>query len=109
MQDLYAQGELAERVSVVIPARNEALNLPYVLDALPAGLHEVILVDGQSVDGTVGVAKQIRPDIKIVHQGRRERRQPVRMDCITITNQVPVNLPITNQVPVNADLVEEPR
>src|SRR5215475_7887526 len=44
------------RVSVVIPARNEARNLSHVLGALPADLHEVILVDGHSLDGTVEAA-----------------------------------------------------
>jgi glycosyltransferase involved in cell wall biosynthesis len=55
-------------VSVVIPARNEALNLPYILPQIPKGISEVILVDGKSTDDTVIVAKEIRPDITIVHQ-----------------------------------------
>ena len=38
----------AARVSVVIPALNEAQNLPHVLAALPRRSHEVILVDGDS-------------------------------------------------------------
>src|ERR1039457_7602323 len=66
-----AAGEPAERVSVVIPARNEARNLPHVLGALPAGLHEVILVDGHSVDDTIKVTRQVRPDVTIVQQTRR--------------------------------------
>ena len=36
-------------VSVVIPAKNEARNLPKVFADLPRGLHEVILVDGGSL------------------------------------------------------------
>lgn len=56
------------RVSVVIPARNEARNLPHVLARLPHGLFEVILVDGQSVDDTVAVARRQLPTIRIVHQ-----------------------------------------
>ncbi len=92
MRDLYAQGELAERVSVVIPARNEALNLPYVLNALPAGLHEVILVDGRSVDGTVEVAQQIRPDIKIVHQGRQGKGNALACGFAEVTGDIIVTL-----------------
>jgi glycosyltransferase involved in cell wall biosynthesis len=57
------------RVSVVIPARNEARNLPFVLEHLPADLFEVILVDGHSADNTVGVARRCRPDIRVVCQG----------------------------------------
>ena len=40
---------------MVVPALNEAANLREVLPALPP-VHEVILVDGGSVDGTVETA-----------------------------------------------------
>jgi len=59
------------RVSVVIPALNEARNLPYVFERLPEGLFEVVLVDGHSTDGTVEVARALRPDIRVVRQTRR--------------------------------------
>ena len=49
------------RVSVVIPALNEAENLPHVFARLPAGLHELIIVDGNSIDGTIEVARSLRP------------------------------------------------
>jgi glycosyltransferase involved in cell wall biosynthesis len=62
---------LGPRVSVVIPAMNEAENLPYAFSRLPEGLHEVILVDGHSVDDTVAVAKSLRPDVRIVTQSGR--------------------------------------
>jgi glycosyltransferase involved in cell wall biosynthesis len=58
------------KVSVVIPALNEARNLPHVFAALPVGLHEVILVDGSSVDDTVATARRLRPDVRIVIQNR---------------------------------------
>jgi glycosyltransferase involved in cell wall biosynthesis len=92
VRGLLAQGELAERVSVVIPARNEALNLPHVLDALPPGLHEVILVDGHSVDGTIEVAQRIRPDIKIVHQARRGKGNALACGFAEVTGDIIVML-----------------
>jgi hypothetical protein len=55
---------------VVIPTLNEARNLPYVFSRLPANVHEVIVVDGHSVDATVAVARQLRPDVRIVQQTR---------------------------------------
>ena len=58
-------------VSLVIPTLNEAANLPHVLPALPADLHQVILVDGGSVDGTVDVARDLMPGIVVVQQTRR--------------------------------------
>ena len=51
----------AVRVSVVIPALNEADNLPHVFERMPVEVSEVILVDGDSTDGTVQVAKQLWP------------------------------------------------
>ncbi|MEU0370990.1 glycosyltransferase family 2 protein [Streptomyces sp. NPDC006283] len=55
-------------VSVVIPAMNEAENLPYVFKSLPDWIHEVVLVDGNSTDGTVDVARDLWPGVKIVQQ-----------------------------------------
>lgn len=58
------------RVSVVIPALNEGRNIPYVFGCLPSDIHEVILVDGNSVDDTVAVARRLRPDLRVVKQTR---------------------------------------
>jgi glycosyltransferase involved in cell wall biosynthesis len=59
------------RVSVVVPTLNEARNLPHVFSRLPADVHEVIVVDGHSVDDTIAVARQLRPDVRVVRQTRR--------------------------------------
>jgi glycosyltransferase involved in cell wall biosynthesis len=59
------------RVSLVIPALNEARNLPHVFAELPPDLYEVVLVDGNSSDDTVTVAKSLRPGIRIIRQNRR--------------------------------------
>jgi hypothetical protein len=54
------------RVSVIVPAMNEAKNLPHVLPHIPTDVHEVILVDGRSVDGTIDVARALLPNVRIV-------------------------------------------
>ncbi len=59
------------QVSVVMPALNEARNLPHVFARMPEGLGEIILVDGRSDDGTVSVARRLRPDIRVIGQTRR--------------------------------------
>jgi glycosyltransferase involved in cell wall biosynthesis len=61
---------MSPSVSVVIPALNEERNLPHVFAKLPAGISEVIVVDGGSVDRTVEVARELRPDVVIVQQTR---------------------------------------
>jgi Glycosyl transferase family 2 len=60
----------APTVSIVVPVRNEARNLEVVLPGLPA-VHEVILVDGWSVDDSVETARRILPEIKVIRQTRR--------------------------------------
>jgi glycosyltransferase involved in cell wall biosynthesis len=59
---------LALSVSVVIPVKNEARNLAHVLHTIPDWVNEIILVDGRSTDNTVEVARQLKPDIKVVTQ-----------------------------------------
>ena len=64
-------GTIVPKVSVVIPTLNEARNLPHVFSRLPTGLHEVIVVDGHSVDDTLAAARRLRPEVRIIAQNRR--------------------------------------
>ena len=60
----------APTVSIVIPALNEAENLPHVLPKIPSWVHEVILVDDHSTDDTAEVARALLPDIRVVPNPR---------------------------------------
>jgi glycosyltransferase involved in cell wall biosynthesis len=60
-------------VSVVIPTLNEAENLPHVLPRIPQWVHEVVLVDGRSTDGTLDVARHLWPNHHIVTRERRRQ------------------------------------
>jgi glycosyltransferase involved in cell wall biosynthesis len=53
-------------VSVVIPTLNEADNLPHVLPRIPKWVHEVVMIDGGSTDGTAEVAKELWPGLIVV-------------------------------------------
>jgi glycosyltransferase involved in cell wall biosynthesis len=63
-------------LSVVVPTLNEAQNLEVVLPELAdvleelPGDHEVIVVDGGSLDGTVETARRVLPDAEVVEQAR---------------------------------------
>jgi len=46
-----------QKLSVVIPALNEGKSIGVVMDELPRGLLEVIVVDGNSTDGTQEIAR----------------------------------------------------
>jgi glycosyltransferase involved in cell wall biosynthesis len=63
--------ERSPLISVVIPALNEAENLPHVLATLPEDVFELVLVDGNSLDGTVTVARELYPLVQIVGQPGR--------------------------------------
>ncbi len=79
-------------ISVVIPARNEASNLPYVLPHIPSIVSEVILVDGHSTDGTVAVAQQLLPTIRIIKQTGNGKGDAVRAGVAACTGDIIVML-----------------
>jgi len=78
-------------VSVVIPAKNEARNIGWVLERMPSYVDEVIIGDVLSTDGTLEVAKLIAPDVLVVHEPRpgkgaamRAGMAVARSDCIVV-------------------------
>lgn len=71
MWDGSTQAGPKPRVSVVIPALNEELNLPHVAADLPHDIDEIVFVDGRSVDDTVRVARELWPDAIHITQTRK--------------------------------------
>jgi glycosyltransferase involved in cell wall biosynthesis len=66
------------KVSVVVPAMNEERNLPHVLPRIPYWVDEIILVDGNSKDRTIEVAKELVPGIIVVGQDRKGKGAALR-------------------------------
>lgn len=56
-------------ITIVVPARNEARNLELVLPSLPE-VHQVIVVDGHSVDDTRQVVERLMPSADFIQQTR---------------------------------------
>ena len=83
---------LPPTVSVVIPALNEAANLPHVLPYIPTSVHEILLVDGHSTDGTDEVALRLRPDVRIVRQTGRGKGNALRSGFEAATGDIIVML-----------------
>lgn len=79
------------RVSIVIPALNEAKNLPHVFSSLPA-CHEVILVDGNSDDGTAELARALLPSIRVVLQDKHGKGDALSCGFREATGDVVVML-----------------
>ena len=81
----------APRLSVVIPARNEARNLEIILLELPA-VHQVILVDGHSVDDTIETARRVLPGIEIIRQTRKGKGNALACGFAAVTGDIVVML-----------------
>jgi glycosyltransferase involved in cell wall biosynthesis len=79
-------------ISVVIPALNEAKNLPHVLPRIPSSVHEVILVDGHSTDGTVEIAQALLPTVRVVYQEGRGKGAALRTGFAAATGDLIVML-----------------
>lgn len=80
------------RISVVIPARNEATNLRYVLPYIPTTVHEVILIDGHSDDNTISVAQQLWPGIRVIAQCGRGKGNALCTGFAACTGDIIVTL-----------------
>ena len=78
------------RISVIIPALNEADNLPYILPAVGEVATEVILVDGHSIDGTAAVARSLLPNVKIVQQTGKGKGNALRCGFEASTGDIVV-------------------
>lgn len=77
------------RISIVVPARNEARNLEVILPELPP-VHEVILVDGHSVDDTIETARRVLPDIRVIQQTRRGKGNALACGFAAVTGDIVV-------------------
>ncbi|MCD4844276.1 MAG: glycosyltransferase family 2 protein [Methanosarcinales archaeon] len=53
-------------VSIVIPTLNEASNIKHVFSNLPDFIDEIVVVDGNSTDGTIDEIRKLRSDVRII-------------------------------------------
>lgn len=87
---LSVSGRVPLSVSVVVPAKNEAQNIGWVLERMPSYVDEVIIVDGLSTDGTLEVAKMISPDVIVVHEERPGKGAAMRAGMTIARGEVVV-------------------
>lgn len=88
MVDTDAPKNVAPTVSVIVPAKNEALNLEHVLPMIPSWVHEVILVDGHSTDKTIAVARYLLPSIRVIEQEGRGKGDALRAGFAAATGDI---------------------
>lgn len=66
--NIYGQ---EKRISVVVPTLNESRNIKDVFREIPDFVDEVVVVDGNSTDGTADEIKKYRSDARIITENRR--------------------------------------
>ena len=93
------------RVSVVIPTRNESRNLPHVFRDMPPDVHEVILVDGHSTDGTIETAQRLWPSVVVIEQEGKGKGNALALGFAAVTGDVVIMLDADG----SADPAEIPR
>jgi glycosyltransferase involved in cell wall biosynthesis len=89
MKPFHARPHHAPKVTIVVPARNEARNLELVLPQLP-DVHQVIVVDGHSVDDTEQVVRRLRPDATFIQQTRRGKGNALAVGFEAATGDIVV-------------------
>ncbi len=80
-------------VSVVVPTRNEAKNLEVVLPAIAAvrpAVHEIIVVDGNSTDGSLETARRVLPGVRTITQTRKGKGNAMACGFAAVTGDVVV-------------------
>jgi len=88
----HPPGVLGLTISVVIPTRNEARNIAWVLERMEPIVDEVIIVDGLSTDGTVEIARAVRPDLVVVHHPVAGKGEAMRAGFAAATGDLVVML-----------------
>ncbi len=79
-------------VSVVIPAKNEGENIPWVLSRLPDCVKEVIVVDGRSEDSTAAIVRSVCPAAKVIEHGNSGKGNAIATGLLAAQGDVVVML-----------------
>lgn len=80
------------KITALICVLNEELNLPNLLPKVPEWVDEVLLVDGHSTDNTVDVARQLRPDIRLLYQPDKGKGDALRYGFQKATGDIIITL-----------------
>lgn len=75
-------------ISALIPVRNEARNLDFILPRIPSFVSQVVLVDGHSTDDTIEVARRLLPGIHIVRQVGRGKGDAVQIGLASCSGDI---------------------
>ncbi|XVQ13027.1 glycosyltransferase family 2 protein [Spirillospora sp. CA-255316] len=78
-------------VTAVVPTLNEADNLRWLMPRL-AAVDEIVIVDGQSTDGTVEYVLSVRPDARIIVEPPTGKGSAMRTGMAAATSEMIIML-----------------
>ncbi|MGD9526706.1 glycosyltransferase family 2 protein [Pseudonocardia sp.] len=83
-----APGHVIPSVSLIIPTKNEASNVSWVLEQVPSVVTEIVIVDGHSSDATIVTARSSRNDVKVVTQEGMGKGDALRKGFAEATGEI---------------------
>lgn len=89
---LKAKAERGLSITALICTLNEEESLPHVLPGIPDWVDEVLLVDGHSTDNTVALARESRPDVRVLTQPGRGKGDALKYGVRKATGEIVVTL-----------------
>ncbi|GAA2573160.1 hypothetical protein GCM10010411_01010 [Actinomadura fulvescens] len=78
-------------VTAVIPTLNEAANLRWLMPRLTA-VDEIVIVDGESTDGTVEYVLSVRPDARVIVEPPTGKGTAMRTGMAAATSEIIIML-----------------
>jgi len=81
---------IEKRISLVVPTLNESRNIKHVFSNIPEFVDEIVVVDGNSTDGTREEIKKYRNDAKIIIENRPGKGQALKTGFENATGDIVV-------------------
>ena len=87
------------KISVIICTLNEAESLPHVLPKIPDWVDEILLVDGNSNDATVEIARKLCPRIRVLYQTGKGKGDALKYGINEAKGEIIVTLDADGETP----------
>jgi len=92
MQHPENKPQQCPKISALVCVKNEEVSLPHVLPKIPKWVDEVLLIDGHSIDDTVGFTRSQFPRVKILTQPGQGKGDAIKFGVKNATGDIIITL-----------------